>query len=419
MWATRIMRRESLGEIWSFKSLINPTQIKIDPNKPSDEAFDGDEDDLNYLCYHKPPSGYITSSDSKKDDDLLNSEDENTIVHSLQYWFDTYSSRNYWHAFDHEQGNVIFSSVKWKEHKLRKDAEINAIRDEETNLLKPKDATKKLNPYKIIPEENPRTENIQYGGRFLSDFVDFKPERKYLRNYSDYNTKLLTDNNKMNDDNTKVDGDDDYKQTEGYKVNRSLSFFRGIVTGKSMKDNVSDIESLEFPDKNDFHEVTKIIGKRADIDLRNDMKHNKRFSGWHQFKQMVPTWEEIGIILRLKKLSFVKAFKMVMDDYKYVFKRGGGEVLRNGYPPQMSLMEFTALDQYETGLGNFGANHSMFTDWFVAVDNKREECDKSYGTATIVNDRLVFSGFLVHSCIEMGHRSRNRFRDYVGYVNLW
>lgn len=71
-------------------------------------------------------------------------------------------------------------------------------------------------------------------------------------------------------------------------------------------------------------------------------------------------------------------------------------------------------------MGHFGSDHSLFADWFVATDNKREGGDASKGTATIIGDRLVFRGFLHHSCIEMGHRTlqRSSFRDFVGFVNV-
>eukprot|EP01083_Nonionella_stella_P063494 164982_1 len=431
MWATRILRREGLGEIWNLKSITYPTQIKLDKDKEEEEEEDRDvlsslqqeadafdTDDLNYLFYHRAPNGYVTS----KDEHLLQLEnkqqtdDEKTITDSLQFWFDTFSARMYHDAFDLKDGNVIFSMVKAKEHALRQDAKVNAIRDEESNLLKPSDATKSVNPYKMIPEENPQSEFIQYGSQFLSDYVDFKPPKsKAMIDGNSEDTVLLGDGEQ-----TQVtEGDkDDYKETQGYKLNRRFAWFRAKMNGQSLERNIREIEAMEFPDKSDanYKEIERIMGEREEMDLRrNDV------SGWHQLKQLMPTRREIGIILKLKQLSFWKGLSMLFDDYKFVFSGGGGEVLRRGYPPQMSLQEFNCADQFECSQGRFGAMHSLFSDWFVAIDNKREACDRSYGSAVIVDDRLIFCGFLIHSCVEMAHRTRVKApsaREFVGFVNL-
>lgn len=418
MWATRILRREGLGKQWRERSIVYPTEIKMD------KMDNIDQNDLDYLCYHKPPIGYITNND--KDKFKITSdetEDEKTIIRSLQYWYDTYSTRKYWDAFDHRNGNIIFSNVKWDEYNFKKDAEINAIRDENTNLLKPKDSTKKINPYSIIPEENPRSEYIQYGSRYLSDYVDFKPPKTdRLLTYND-DTKLL--GTISYDDDTKDNKDEkdstfDYKKTEGYKFNRSFKWMRGFQSGQSLKDNISDIENIEFPKNNDAEEIERVLAERKSIDQRTDLEKNRRFSGLVQLKSLLPSKEEISIIMKFKWLSLKKAFNMVLDDYKFVFGKnnGGGQVLRYGYPPQISLQEFTSHDQFECALGSFGAMHSLFSDWFIAIDNKREDCDKSYGKAQIINDRLIFDGFLIHSCVEMGHRTRNGLKDFIGFVNL-
>ena len=117
------MRREGHGEQWRDRSIVNPTEIHIASHSETDgdddilktsKALQFDEDDLDFLFYHKAPTGYMTSSDEQGADgngDLIESEDERTVIQSLQYWFDTYSTRKYWDSFAHSNGNVIFSEV--------------------------------------------------------------------------------------------------------------------------------------------------------------------------------------------------------------------------------------------------------------------------------------------------------------------
>ena len=121
------MRREGHGEQWRDKSIVNPTQIRIgthfedgeDAENETDilktsKAVQFDKEDLDFLFYHKAPMGYITSFDAendRNDDEVVETEDERTIIESLQFWFDTYSKRKYWDSFDHMAGNVIFSEA--------------------------------------------------------------------------------------------------------------------------------------------------------------------------------------------------------------------------------------------------------------------------------------------------------------------
>ena len=251
----------------------------------------------------------------------------------------------------------------------------------------------------------------------MADYVDFKPQRinQFLNyNNNDKNDKLLNDG--MEDKNKKKEFN--YKETEGYKFNRSYKWFKGKISGQSLFENISDIENIKFPNKNEFNEIERVLSERKQIDTRSDLEKNLRFSGWQQLKSLLPSFEEISIIFKFKWLCLKKAYNLIYDDYKWVYKYGGGEILRYGYPPQLSIQEFNINDQFETAMGSFGDMHSLFSDWFIAIDNKRENCDKSYGKAQIINDRLIFNGFLIHSCIEMGHRTRNCFRDFVGFVNL-
>ena len=105
MWATRILRREGLGKQWRERSVVYPTEIKMNDNdndNDNNSTKQFDQNDLDYLCYHKPPIGYITNNDKHKYKITSDeTEDEKTIIRSLQYWYDTYSTRKYWDAFDH------------------------------------------------------------------------------------------------------------------------------------------------------------------------------------------------------------------------------------------------------------------------------------------------------------------------------
>ncbi|ETO12419.1 hypothetical protein RFI_24957 [Reticulomyxa filosa] len=69
-------------------------------------------------------------------------------------------------------------------------------------------------------------------------------------------------------------------------------------------------------------------------------------------------------------------------------------------------------------MGAYGPHHTLFSDWFVVVDNKKETKDQSTAKARIIGDRLVFEGFLHHSGLEFGHRLRHKVNEHIGFCNL-
>lgn len=497
IYATRILRREGYHQQWKPHALVNSTRVKaFDISIENDgktvetehqaKKLDFNDQDLEYFLYHKPPLGYIThenpstgvSFESMADINTKEMNDEQLLIDCLNFSFEEELERGYELSSDGYCGKQLYSCLKQREKHYKDYAakEGTTITDE-NNLLRLKDSDKKLNMFLALPEENPRSEYIQYGGRYLSDFVDFKHART-RRSHMDKNRlnpsmiandakraavkldentdeqQLLAKNVKQSVDNkmsvktdnavlSTIDTNTDlmetefdeslqvkeYRKTEGYAWNTRFRWFKGGKgIGISPQDNVQQIGSIDFDDKikeRSFSEMEyptlreeeMVTYKRELVDLRDDI-NNTRHSSWFKLKRGFPEKIEMRYIYQLHALSFKRAWQQIKNDYRYVFKQGGGEILRQDSPPQISIMEFTAEDQLQTALGSFGINHTLFSDWFVVSDNKREACDRSHVTADIVDDRMIFKGFLMHSGIEMGHRTRNFCKDWVGFANV-
>ena len=85
----------------------------------------------------------------------------------------------------------------------------------------------------------------------------------------------------------------------------------------------------------DLEKLSALDRKQA-LDVRNDLK-NKEFDWFKHTWLMFPKKEHYAVTWQLCKLNVKRAWNAIKKDYEFVFRKGGGEALRKGIPPQISL----------------------------------------------------------------------------------